>query len=162
MESVTNKILDELDIQILNSLQKDASISYAEIAKQVNLSPPAIHARIKRLEKEGYIQQQVTILNQEKLGFELLTFIFISTTIHQAEQLEILETELSSIPEILECHCLTGEHDYLLKVVNRGRKELESFIRKLNKLGITRIQTSLALREVKNSTILPILENHNL
>jgi len=58
----------------------------------------------------------------------------------------------------LECHCLTGEYDYLLKVVNKYRRELEKFIRKLNGLGITRIQTSLALREIKYSTVLPIRE----
>jgi len=124
----------------------------------VNLSPPATHTRIKRLEKEGYINHQVAILNQEKLGFDLLSFIFVSTNIHQAEKLEVLENELESIPEVLECHCLTGEYDYLLKVVNKDRRELEKFIRKLNGLGITRIQTSLALREIKYSTVLPIRE----
>lgn len=60
--------------------------------------------------------------------------------------------------EVLECHCLTGEYDYLLKVANKDRKELEIFIRQLNKLGITKIQTSLALREIKYSTVLPIWE----
>lgn len=158
MESIVSKIVDDLDLQVLDILQRDAQISNVEIAKRVNLSPPAIHARIKRLENEGYINRQVAILNQEKLGFELLCFIFISTNVHQAKQLEVLENELAAMPEILECHCLTGEYDYLLKVANKGRKELENFIRKLNKLGITRIQTSLALREVKQSTILPILE----
>ncbi len=80
----------------------------------------------------------------------------MSTNIHQFDKLEVLEKELESMPEVLECHCLTGEYDYLLKVANRDRKELEQFIRKLNKLGITRIQTSLALREIKYSTVLPI------
>lgn len=156
MESFVRKVLDDLDIEILDVLQREAQVSNAEIAKRVNLSPPAIHARIKRLEKEGYIHQQVAILNQEKLGYELLTFIFISTNIHQEKELGKLEKELAALPEILECHCITGEFDYLLKVIIKGRRELESFIRKLNKLGLTHIQTSLALREVKYSTILPI------
>ena len=60
--------------------------------------------------------------------------------------------------EILECHCLTGEYDYLLKVVIKDRKELDRFIRKLNRLGISRIQTNLSLREIKYSTVLPISE----
>jgi DNA-binding Lrp family transcriptional regulator len=111
---------------------------------------------VKRLENEGYIDRQVAILNQEKLGFDLLCFIFISTNIHQTDKLEVLEKILESMPEVLECHLLTGEYDYLLKVANKDRKELENFIRKLNKLGITRIQTSLSLREIKYSTILPI------
>ncbi|HSO58534.1 MAG TPA: Lrp/AsnC ligand binding domain-containing protein, partial [Paenisporosarcina sp.] len=102
---------------------------------------------------------QVVILDQQKLGFDLLCYIFISTDIHQAEQLETLENNLEAMPEVLECHCLTGEYDYLLKVANKNRYGLEEFIRKLNKLGISRIQTSLALREIKHSTILPILNS---
>lgn len=156
MESVVSKVIDDVDIQILDILQKGAEISNAEIAKRINLSPPATHARIKRLESEGYINQQVAILNQEKLGFDLLTFIFISTNIHQTDKLEFLEDALQSMKEVLECHCITGEYDYLLKVANKDRKELEGFIRKLNRPGITRIQTSLALRQIKCSSVLPI------
>lgn len=156
MESFVSKILDALDIQILDILQKESQISNAELARRVNLSPPATHTRIKRLESEGFINRQVAILNPEKLGFDLLCYVFISTNIHQAEQLDILENALEAMPEILECHCLTGEYDYLLKVVIRDRRELDSFIRKLNKLGISRIQTNLSLREIKHSTVLPI------
>ena len=156
VESIVRKMLDDLDIQILDILQNEAQVSNSEIAKRVNMSPPATHTRIRRLEKEGYINRHVAILNQEKLGFDLLTFIFMSTNIHQDEKLEVLEKALNSMPEVLECHCITGEYDYLLKVTNKDRRELEGFIRKLNKLGITRIQTSLALREIKYSTVLPI------
>ncbi|WP_078408788.1 Lrp/AsnC family transcriptional regulator [Priestia abyssalis] len=156
MESAASKVLDDVDIQILDIMQKEVQLSNAELARRVNLSPPATHARVKRLESEGFIDRQVAILNQEKLGFDLLCFIFISTNIHQAEKLEVLEKALESMPEVLECHCLTGEHDYFLKVANKDRKGLENFIRKLNRLGITRIQTSLALREIKYSTVLPI------
>ena len=159
MESIVRKMLDDLDIQILDILQNEAQVSNSEIAKRVNLSPPATHTRIRRLEKEGYINRHVAILNQEKLGFDLLSFIFMSTNIHQDEKLEALEKALNSMPEVLECHCITGEYDYLLKVTNKDRRELESFIRRLNKLGITRIQTSLALREIKYSTVLPISQN---
>ncbi|MEC1376001.1 Lrp/AsnC family transcriptional regulator [Heyndrickxia oleronia] len=157
MESIVSKILDRVDLRILDLLQKEEQISNAELARCVNLSPPATHARVKRLESEGFIDRHVAILNQEKLGFDLLCFIFISTNIHQAEKLECLEKELKEMPEVLECYCLTGEYDYLLKVANKDRRDLESFIRKLNLLGITKIQTSLALREIKYSTVLPII-----
>jgi len=156
MEILVSKVLDPIDIQILDILQKAANISNAELGRRVNLSPPATHARIRRLETEGYIDRHVTLLNQEKLGFDLLCFVFINTDIHQAEQLESLEQSLEAMTEVLECHCLTGEFDYLLKVANKDRRELEQFIRKLNKLGISRIQTSLVLREIKHSTVLPI------
>lgn len=156
MESVVSKVLDSIDVQLLDILQREAQLSNAELARRVSLSSPAVHARVRRLEKEGYISRQVAILNQEKLGFDLLCFIFISTTVHQAEELHILESELQGMPEVLECHCLTGEYDYLLKVANRDRSDLQAFIRKLNQLGVTKIQTSLVLREVKDSTVLPI------
>ncbi|MBX9974583.1 Lrp/AsnC family transcriptional regulator [Cytobacillus firmus] len=158
MESLVSKVLDHLDIKILDVLQKDARISNLELSKRVNLSAPAVHARIKRLEAEGYIQKHVAILSHEKLGFDLLCFVFMSTNMHQAEKLESLEKTLESMKEVLECHCLTGEYDYLLKVACKDRKGLEMFIRKLNELGITKIQTSLALREIKDSTVLPITE----
>ena len=86
----------------------------------------------------------------------------MSTNIHQTEQIEALEKALKSMPEVLECHCITGEYDYLLKVANKDRRELEKFIRNLNRLGVTRIQTSLTLREIKYSTVLPIREDNNL
>lgn len=156
MESITNKVLDSLDLQILNILQRQSALSNSEIAKRVNLSAPAVHTRIRRLETEGYIQRRVAILDQEKLGFDLLCFIFISTNIHQAGELQKLESALEEMPEVLECQVLTGEYDYLLKVANKDRKDLQTFIRKLNQLGITKIQTSLALREIKSSTVLPI------
>ncbi|MEY8749693.1 Lrp/AsnC family transcriptional regulator [Alkalicoccobacillus gibsonii] len=157
--TLENKSLDGIDIQILDILQKNAQLSNSEIAKRVNLSPPATHARIKNIEKNGYINKHVAILNQEKLGFNLLSMIFISTSIHQHDAIETLEDKLKALPEVLECHCLTGEYDYLLKIVTKNRNDLEGFIRKLNRLGIARIQTSLVLREIKSSTTLPITEN---
>ncbi|MFJ7698606.1 Lrp/AsnC family transcriptional regulator [Lysinibacillus fusiformis] len=156
MEDRKNKELDSTDLQILDILQREVHISNAELARRVSLSPPATHTRVKRLENEGYIDQQVAILNQEKLGFDLLCYVFMSTDIHQAKEIEELETSLQTMTEILECHCLTGAYDYLLKIVIRDRRELNQFIRKLNKLGISRIQTNLSLREIKYSTVLPL------
>ncbi|MBD8521062.1 Lrp/AsnC family transcriptional regulator [Lysinibacillus sp. FSL R7-0073] len=156
MEDSKNKELDSMDLQILDILQREVHISNAELARRVNLSPPATHTRVKRLENEGYIDQQVAILNQEKLGFDLLCYVFMSTDIHQAKEIEELEASLKTMTEILECHCLTGAYDYLLKIVIRDRQELNQFIRKLNKLGISRIQTNLSLREIKYSTVLPL------
>ncbi|WP_226681694.1 Lrp/AsnC family transcriptional regulator [Sutcliffiella horikoshii] len=162
MESIVSKVLDNVDIKILDLLQNDAQLSNLELSKRVNLSAPAVHARIKRLEAEGYIKKQVAILSHEKLGFDLLCFVFMSTNLHLAEKLESLEKTLESMEEVLECHCLTGEYDYLLKVACKDRKGLEVFIRRLNELGITKIQTSLALREIKDSTVLPIQEEGRL
>ena len=94
MKDVERKSLDSVDTQILDILQREVHISNAEIARRVNLSPPATHTRIKRLESEGFIDKQVAILNQEKLGFDLLCYVFMSTNIHQAKELEALENAL--------------------------------------------------------------------
>lgn len=162
MEDIKNKGLDNVDLLILAILQREVQISNAELARRVNLSPPATHTRVKRLENEGYIDQQVAILNQEKLGFDLLCYIFMSTNIHQEKEIEELENSLKTMTEIMECHCLTGAYDYLLKVVIRDRQDLDQFIRKLNKLGVSRIQTNLSLREIKYSTVLPIEEKQQV
>ena len=156
MPEKIQKYLDEIDLKILNLIQKDAKLSNAELAKKVSLSAPATHARTKRLEAEGFIDRYVAILNQEKLGFDLLSYVFISTNLHQTGTLEKLEVNLAKLPEVLECHCLTGEYDYLVQAVVRDRKELDMFVRKLNQFGVSRISTNIVLREVKNDTILPV------
>lgn len=156
MESSVIKVLDDLDVQILDILQKDSQVSNAELARRVNLSPVAMHARIKRLDGEGFIDKQVAILNQEKLGFDLLCFIFMSTNIHQFDKLEVLEKRIRINAGSVRMSLFNRRVRLFIKGCKSHRKELEQFIRKLNKLGITRIQTSLALREIKYSTVLPI------
>lgn len=156
METVSKRVLDEIDMQLLALLQENAQLGHAELAQAVNLSVAAVHGRVKKLEQDGYIMRRVAILDQEKLGLELTTFIFISTNIHQKSELEALEVALHTMPEVLECHCITGEHDYLLKTVHKGRRDLERFIRSLNQLQVTRIQTTLVLRDVKSTTMLPL------
>lgn len=158
VESLINKKLDEVDKKILNILQTKGHLSNVEIARKVNLSPPATHGRIKRLENDGYIDKHVTILNQEKLGYDLLCFIYVKTNVHLAEKLEPFEESICAMPEVLECHHITGEHDYLLKVVIKNSKDLKNFIgNKLSSLGnISGIQTSLSYEVLKNTTVIPI------
>ncbi|MGE7687591.1 Lrp/AsnC family transcriptional regulator [Lysinibacillus sp. NPDC097214] len=152
------KALDELDLLILDLLQKESQLSNADLARRVKLSPPATHARVKRLENEGFINRHVAILDQGMFGFTLICFIFLSTNLHQVEQLEEFEQEIKSMPEVLEFQCLTGEYDYMLKVANRNKDELQKFIRKLNYFTfVGRIQTIVSIREIKHTTILPIV-----
>lgn len=158
IDTLTSKELDEIDKLILKTIQTNANLSNVELARKVNLSPPATHGRIKRLESEGYIHNYVTILDREKLGFDLLCFISVKTSIHQTEQLEAFEKAIVSMPEVLECHHITGEYDFLLKVVLKDSKDLKNFIgNKLSSHGsISGIQTNLSYEEVKSSTALPL------
>lgn len=155
--SVSND-LDELDKAILQRLQADGRMSNVDLAAQINLSPPAVHARLKRLEGRGYIRQYVALLDREKVGYDMLCFIHVNLQLHQPEQVENFRQVIQQMPEVLECHHLTGDHDYLLKVVVHNRQDLERFVvKRLTPIpGIARIHTSLVLSEVKATTTLPL------
>ena len=150
--------LHPLDAAILRELQSDGRISNVELARRVHLSPPATHARVKRLEKEGYIRQYGATLDREKAGFDLLCFIQITLQVHQPQQVEKFRTLIRQMPEVLECHHITGEYDYLLKVALRNRKDLERFVvKQLTPMpGVARIHTSLVLSEIKATSVLPM------
>ena len=150
--------LDETDVGILRRLQEDGRVSNADIARHVNLSPPATHARLKRLEREGFISRYVALLNRERLGCDMLCFVSISLQIHQPDEVKRFRRAIEAMPEVLECFHVTGEFDYQLKVIIRNRRELERFlVKQLTPIpGIGRICTSLAVAEVKNSTAMPL------
>jgi len=151
-------MLDKVDKSVLRALQADGRLSNVELARKISLSPPAAHARVRRLEKDGYIHQYTVIVDREKAGYDLLCFIHISLQMHQVTQVEKFREATRKMPEVLECHHITGEYDYLLKVVLRNRKDLERFV--VDKLtpipGVARIHTSLVFTEVKSTMALPL------
>jgi len=150
--------LDNLDKAILRVLQTEGRISNVDLAGRVNLSPSAVHGRIRRLEQRGFIQGYAGLLNREKLGYDMLCFINVTLQLHQSENVENFKAVIQSMPEVLECHHVTGEYDYLLKVVVRNRKDLQRFV--VDRLtpvpGLAHIRTSLVLSEVKSTTALPV------
>jgi DNA-binding Lrp family transcriptional regulator len=150
--------IDDYDRAILAALQEDGRIPNAELARRLNLSPPAIHARLRRLEEVGLITRYAALLDREQLGFDLLCFVNISLQRHTREQVDIFRARIQQIPQVLECHHVTGEYDYLLKVVVRNRKELEHLLmEELTPIpGVAHIHTSLVLNEVKAATALPL------
>jgi Lrp/AsnC family transcriptional regulator, leucine-responsive regulatory protein len=150
--------LDALDISILNILQSDGRISNAALARRIDLSPPATYARMRRLDEEGYIRTYAALLDAEKAGFDMLCFVQISLQLHQPEQVQAVRAAIQSLPEVLECYHVTGEYDFLLKVIIRNRKDLERFaLERLTPIqGVRRIQTNVVLSEVKSTTVLPL------
>ena len=149
-------MLDEIDCQILTLLQDDGRISNAELARRIDLSPPATYMRLKNLEEEGYIRRYVALLEPEVVGFDLTCFVQVTLQLHSLEQIEAFRQVIQTLPEVLECHHVTGEYDYLLKVVVHNRKELESFLmeRLTPAPGVARIHTNMVLSEVKFTTAL--------
>ncbi len=158
IQSSLDGLLDDLDKAILQLLQREGRISNVDLANRISLSPPASHTRLKRLEQQGYVRQYAALLDREKVGYDMLCFIEVSLQLHQLEQVENFRRVIQQMPEVLECYHVTGEYDYLLKVVVRSRKDLERFV--VNQLtpipGLARIHTSLVLSEVKSTTALPL------
>lgn len=152
--------LDEIDRIILREVQADGRISNTELARRIHLSPPATHARLRRLEEQGYIREYVALLNRERAGYDMLCFVSVSLQTHGPDQVTRFREAVSALPEVLECYHVTGEFDYLLKVVIRNRADLERFVvYRLTALpGVGRIHSSIVMSEIKTSTALPIPE----
>ena len=150
--------LNETDMAILREVQKDGRISNVELANRIELSPAATHARLKRLQSHGTIRRYVALLDQEKMGLDMTCFISISLRMHGSEELSGFRASVNNLDEVLECYHVTGEFDYLLKIVVSNRKELQRFVEhKLTPIpGVARIYTSLVLDEIKHTTALPI------
>jgi Lrp/AsnC family leucine-responsive transcriptional regulator len=147
-------MLDELDRQILAIVQENGRISNAELAQQIHLSPPAAHARLKRLQARGIIRQFVALLDREQLGYDLMALIHVTLAQHQPTRVQEFRAAIQTMPQVLECYHVTGEYDYLLKVVVRNRKELEQFlVETLTPApGVGRIHTNLVFSEIKATT----------
>lgn len=154
--------LDEIDRQILQLLQENSRITSTELARQVNLSTPGLQKRLKKLETTGVIGRYVTLMNREALGLDLLCFAQVTLAHHQPECVGEFCHQVTELPEVLECHHLTGDFDYLLKVVVANHQHLEQLLsEKITKIpGVDRIRTNIVLNEIKTSTSLPLKSVH--
>ncbi|MBE2198151.1 MAG: Lrp/AsnC family transcriptional regulator [Anaerolinea sp.] len=150
--------LDEIDRELLKYLQQDARVTQAELARRVNLSPPGLQKRIRKLEESGVISRYVTLLDREAVGYDMLCFVQVTLQRHEPTAVSNFKTAVRHMAEVLECHHITGEYDYLLKIVVHNRKHLEQFI--LETLtpvpGMDKVRTSLVLSEIKQTTAVPL------
>lgn len=152
------KALDDLDRLILQYLQQDGRMTSLELSRQVELSPAGLQKRLKKLERTGVIDGYVTLINREALGLNLLCFMQVTLAHDQPTCIGAFCDRIQDLPEILECHHLTGEFDYLLKIVVVNHQDLERFLQEqiIHLPGVERIKTDIVLSEVKTSTVLPL------
>ena len=153
--------LDKLDKRILQALQRDGSITNLELAEQIGLSPSPCARRVKQLEEAGIISKQVTLLNASQLDLKLTALIQISMDRHTPDRFEVFEAQVRSYPEVIECLLITGQSaDYQLKVVVPDMECYQEFLlSKITRIkGVTDVHSSFMLREVINTTELPL--NH--
>lgn len=151
--------LDKLDRRILQELQRDGAITNLELAERIGLSPSPCARRVKQLEDAGIIKGQATLLNPSKLQLKLTALIQISMDRHTPDRFKEFERIVNSYPEVIECLLITGQSaDYQLKVLVPDMEYYQEFL--LNKItrieGVSDVHSSFMLREVKNTTALPL------
>ena len=150
--------LDKVDLSILKIIQNDAALSVSDIAERVNLSQPPCWRRIKQLESEGYIDRRVGVLNRKALGFNLVLYAQIKLSANGRKAVDAFEEKIRSFPQVSECYVMMGNIDFLLRIVCKDVGDYEQFFsHHLSQMaGVQDINTSVALREVKYTTALPL------
>jgi len=150
--------LDAIDLKILAEIQDDAALSNVDLAQRVGLSPSPCLSRVKALEAAGVILRRVTLLDSAALGASVSVFVQVTLEQQIESRLEAFEAAMRHFPEVMECYLMTGDSDYLLRVVVSDVVAFQKFIvDKLSKThGVANIRSSFALKQVKYKTALPL------
>ena len=150
--------LDRYDRAIVRALQLDGRITNSQLAESVNLSESASLRRVRALEESGFIEGYTALINQQKAGCPVNVFVSITLDRQSQSGLETFENAVRKIPEVMECYLMTGEHDYLLRLVVADMADFERIHNQhLTRLpSVARLQSSFAMRTVVRSTILPV------
>ena len=150
--------IDSVDRRILDLLQSQPGINAAAIAEQIRLSQSAVWRRMQGLREEGIIREQAVKIDREKVGLNTMVFAHVKLTSHGRSNLAAFAEAVRSYPQVLDCYVLLGNVDFLLRIVTEDIKSYEQFFfEKLSQLpGIQEINSSIALSEIKHSTVLPI------
>ncbi|CAN1577072.1 Lrp/AsnC family transcriptional regulator [Lacihabitans sp. CS3-21] len=148
--------IDPVDLKILKLLKKDGMMTNRQIAVELNLTTTPIHERIKRLRRDGFIEKYTIELNRKKLNKNLIVFCNVSLKEHAQQFLTQFERDVQTVPEVVECYCVSGGSDFLLKVIVSDMEEYKDFI--LNKLAaisnIGSAQSHFVITEAKHSSII--------
>jgi Lrp/AsnC family transcriptional regulator, leucine-responsive regulatory protein len=155
---VQNSPFDAVDRRILAVLQEDASLTNVGLAAKVGLSPSPCLARVRQLEDAGIIVKRVALLDPLRIGAAISVFIQVTLEKQTEPALERFESTMNRFPEVMECYLMTGESDYLLRVVVHDIVALQAFIvgRLSKTAGVANIRSSFALKQVKYKTALPL------
>ena len=144
--------MDSIDLEILSLIQNDARVAHATVGERLGLTAPAVHARIKRLEREGIIRGYLTSIDPEAVNQNLLAFVRVMTNNAKGGDEEKLEAFLRQEPNILECHDISGEDSYLLKIRVESPSSLRQLLSRIRDYpGVERTVTSISLCTIKES-----------
>jgi Lrp/AsnC family transcriptional regulator len=150
--------LDSFDLHIIRELQSDADISMAELGERVGLSHTPCGRRVKKLEDMGIIRGRVTLLDPERLNLSVNVFVQVSLGVQQEEALNRFEDAVQSIPEIVECYTVSGDRDFLLRVIVEDVGAYERLLKStlVHLPEVANMSSTFALRQVKYTTELPL------
>ena len=150
--------MDSIDKKLLILLQKDSKKTTKELSVKLNLSVTAVYERIKKLEREGIIKNYVALINRSKVGKSFIVFCHIKLIQHTREFLTKFESQVVKLSEILECHHVSGDYDYILKIAVRDMEEYREFlVTKLTTLEhIGSTHSTFMISEVKNTTVIEL------
>lgn len=152
-------MFDRTDKKLLELLQRDGTLNIAMLAELVGLSTTPCWKRVKRLEEEGYIQRRVALVDRAKLGLKVTVFVSVRTNEHDAAWLENFARVAASFPEIVELYRMSGDVDYLMKVVTSDVEGYDRFYKKLIKaVRLTDVSSAFAMEQIKCTTELPLDE----
>jgi Lrp/AsnC family transcriptional regulator len=149
--------MDKKDKRILELLQQDAMLTAAELAEAVGLTTTPCWRRIQKLEEQGYIKERVTVLDRQKMNVGTTVFVSVRTSRHSDEWLQRFKEALASMPEILEAHRLSGDIDYMLRIVVPDIAEYDRVYQQLiRKLDFLDVSSSFSMEELKATTAIPV------
>lgn len=145
--------LDESDVRILRRVARDGRISIQALGEAVGLSPTPVARRLKRLEDTGVITGYAAVIDEAALGFEVSVFVSVKLDKQVDDALSTFEAAIATLPEVVDCWLMTGNRDYLLRVVTRNMADFEKFlVGRLTKVkGVAEIESSIPLRRVKSA-----------
>lgn len=151
------QLFDEMDFAILGHLQDDAMVTNAQLAKKIGLSPSACLGRVKRLKDSGVIRKYAAIIDAQKVGLEVVTYVFVTLSPHDRETTESFLANIRRIPNVMECYNISGVYDYLLKIISPTIKDYRNFLidTLIEVPGVGKVETSVVLSTEKQSYQLP-------
>jgi Lrp/AsnC family transcriptional regulator len=150
-------MLDRTDLQLLDALQRDATLSMAQLGERVGLSATPCWKRIKRLQDEGYITARLAILDRKKVGLPVTVFVSVRTTQHDEQWLARFAAIVTAMPEVLEFHRMSGDVDYMLKVVTSSIDGYDRFYKKLiRQVGLSGVSSAFSMEQIKSTSVLPL------
>lgn len=149
--------LDAIDLKILAALQGDARISNVDLARKVHLSPSPCLARVRALEEGGLVARYVTLLDPKKLGLTVSVLVQVTLERQVEKALDVFEGAVLERPEVMECYLMTGDADYLLRVVVPDIRAYDSVYKRLTQaVALSDVSSSFAMEEIKFTTALPL------